>query len=279
MGNGVLSAQHYVECEHCEENPATFVCKACPGYLCENCKGDHERKKMTRNHDIVSLTSNNGEMLDMLYCSNHAKKKLECYCNRCKEPVCTECIIQSHNGHSVKSLSTVYKEFTSSSYQKKKEIEKVLLPKYNELRANEMKKRSAFTKKVDEIEKNINAHTQSLVEMAEKIGKQKVICLRKAEKEGLDEADRYLDNVEKQINQLQLMSEKISASLEARPGLTFFKSFEKIGLETFQKLPTQPDYSLPDFKPKNMNQELRMSFGEPPMLQSSIPLRNCVSKI
>lgn len=30
----------------------------------------------------------------------------------CKEPLCTECIIQSHNEHSVSSLATVYKECT-----------------------------------------------------------------------------------------------------------------------------------------------------------------------
>lgn len=45
MANVVLSAQHYLECENCEENPAIFMCKTCPGHLCENCKTEHEMKK------------------------------------------------------------------------------------------------------------------------------------------------------------------------------------------------------------------------------------------
>lgn len=118
MANITLSAQHYLECENCEEHPAKFVCKTCPGHLCEHCKSEHERKKMSRNHEIVSLISNNDEMIDLLYCTEHTKKKLECYCNVCKEPLCTDCIIQSHNMHSVKSSTTVCKEFTALYYRK-----------------------------------------------------------------------------------------------------------------------------------------------------------------
>lgn len=158
MENVVLSAQHYLECENCEVNPAIFLCKTCPGHLCENCKTEHEMKKMTKRHDIISLKSNNEDLVDLLCCSDHAKKKLECYCNICRGPVCTCCIIQSHNGHSMKSLTTVYKEFTSCSYRKKEEIEKVILPKYKELLAKEIEKRSLFIKKVEEIEKKIDSH-------------------------------------------------------------------------------------------------------------------------
>lgn len=269
MENVVLSAQHYLGCENCEENPAIFMCKTCPGHLCENCKTEHEMKKMTKSHDIISLKSNNEDLVDLLCCSDHAKKKLECYCNICREPVCTDCIIQSHNGHSVKSLTTVYKEFTSCSYRKKEEIAKVILPKYKELLAKEIEKRSLFIKKVDEIEKKIDSHTQKVVEMAQETGKRTVETLKKAEKEGLQESDKFKDNIEEQINLLQQMCERISASLEAKPELEFFKSFEKGGLEKFHKLPTQPDYSLTDFNPGNISQDLQRTFGVPPMLQRS----------
>lgn len=95
MAKASLSAQHFLECDNCEENPAQFLCKTCTGHLCEPCKSKHESKKITKNHEIVALTSRNEEMLDLLVCPNHAKKKLECYCDRCEEPVCTDCIIES----------------------------------------------------------------------------------------------------------------------------------------------------------------------------------------
>lgn len=50
-----------------------------------------------------------------------AKKKLE----RCSEVVCTDCIIKSNNGDSVKSLSEVYKELEDCTKRRKEEIEKV----------------------------------------------------------------------------------------------------------------------------------------------------------
>lgn len=48
-----------------------------------------KRIKMTRKHQIVSLISSNQDVVDLLYCTTHTKKKLECYCDRFIEPVCT----------------------------------------------------------------------------------------------------------------------------------------------------------------------------------------------
>lgn len=69
--------RHDIHLFFCEENPAKFLCKTCPGHLCENCKTEHKKKKKTRNHEILSLISNNEGMVDLLYCTEHTKKKLE----------------------------------------------------------------------------------------------------------------------------------------------------------------------------------------------------------
>lgn len=87
------SAQHYLECDSWEENPAQFFCKMCESHLCEQRKSEHGKKKISRNHEIVSLTSNNEDMLDIMSCADHTKKKIECFCNQCSELVCTDCII------------------------------------------------------------------------------------------------------------------------------------------------------------------------------------------
>lgn len=109
-------------CDNCEEEPAEFLCKTCPGHLCQNCKSEHEKKKITRNHEVVSLTSNNDDISDPLYCTDHNNKKLECYCNPCEKPVCTECIVNAHNGHSVKLLSTVLNEMKAKTRFHKDEV-------------------------------------------------------------------------------------------------------------------------------------------------------------
>lgn len=260
-------AQHYLECDSCEENPAQYFCKMCAGHLCEPCKSEHGKKKITRNHDIVSMTSNNEDMLDLLSCTRHTKKKLECYCNRCREPVCTECIIQSHNGHYVRSLSTVYKELRDHYKQKKHEIENVLLPRHKEVLAKKREKRSAFIKKANEIQKKIDAHTTSVITIVKQSGKKTVDILRREEKDGLREMDAFTDNIEEKINQLQLMSKQISAKLEAKPDISMFTSTYTNDLKSFQSLPTSADYTLTDFQPKVISN--KMSLGKSPVLQRS----------
>lgn len=260
------SAQHYLECEECEEDPAKFFCNTCAGHLCEPCKKKHEIKKITRNHEILSLHSKNEDMIDLLTCPKHTKKKLECYCTPCREPVCTDCIIQSHNGHPVKYIATVYKEFKNHSKEKKEKIENVLLPSHRELLAKEKEKRSAFRKQADEIQEKIDAHTQSLVEMIKSIGQQTVVSLRKTEKEGLQEMDKFQDSLEEKINKLQLLSKQISTNLKAKPHPSMFKLIDSDDLKSFQTLPCSVQYSLTDFQPQNMN--IENIFGKSPVLDT-----------
>lgn len=102
MANAKTSAQHYLECEDCEERPSIFLCKTCSGHLCKTCRNDHERKKLTRGHVVVLLTSNNLTSEEILYCtcSGHIKRKLEYHCDK---SVCAECIGLYHKGHAKKS--------------------------------------------------------------------------------------------------------------------------------------------------------------------------------
>lgn len=268
MAKASTSAQHYLECEECEENPAKYVCKTCAGHLCEPCKNSHEKKKITKNHEILSLNSKNEDMLDLLLCPKHAKKKLECYCTPCSEPVCTDCIMQFHNGHPVKSLATVYKEFKDYSTEKTDKIENVILPSHIELLAKEKVKRSAFIKKANEIQEKIDAHTKSMVEIVKKVGQQTVVNLRKAEKEGLQEMDKIKENLEEKINKLQLMSKQLSANLEAKSHPSIFNLINSEDLKSFQTLPlNSAEYTLTDFRPQKLNVENML--GKSPALKKT----------
>lgn len=269
MAKKSSSAQHFLECDNCEENHAKFLCKTCPGHLCKNCKIEHEKKKMTRSHEIILLKSNNEDMVDLLYCTEHTRKKLECYCNRCKEPICTDCIIQSHNGHSVESLSTVYKRMRDYARQQKEKIDNILLPKYRELLSNETAKQSALTRRAEEIKKKIEAHTQSLVEMIIAVGAQTVKDLSKKEKEGNQEIENIKNNIKKQINELQLKSQSISANIEAKPDISFFKVFDRNDLKGFEITLPKTDYLLSDFQPGNIRRTLQDNFGILPILLRS----------
>lgn len=266
MAKASASAQHYLECDECEENPAKFLCKTCEGHLCELCKIKHEKRKITRNHEILSLYSKNEDLLDLISCPKHTKKKLECYCTPCSEPVCTDCIMQSHNGHLVKPLAIVYKQFKDYSKQQKEKIENVLLPSHRDFLAKTKERRSAFRKKADEMQEKIDVHTQRMVEIVKNVGQQTVVNLRKAENEGLEKMDTFIDTLEEKIDKLQLLSEKISATFTAKPQPTTFLSIENDDLKSFQTTPISVEYTLTDFQPQNMN--IENMFGKSPVLET-----------
>lgn len=123
----------------------------CVGYLCEMCKSDYGKRKIIWNYEIVFMILNNENLVDFMYCFIYINKKLECYCNFCKELVCIDCIIWFYNGYFVKFLFIIYNELIDYYKNRKKEIENVFFLKYREVFVKEIEKWLVFIMKVDEI--------------------------------------------------------------------------------------------------------------------------------
>lgn len=58
------------------------------------------------------------------------------------------------------------------------------------------------------MQEKIDVHTQRMVEIVKNVGQQTVVNLRKAENEGLEKMDTFIDTLEEKIDKLQLLSEK-----------------------------------------------------------------------
>lgn len=225
-------------------------------------------KTITKGHEIVPLTSNNEEMVDILYCTDHTKKRLDCFCNKCREPVCTDCIIHTHNGHSVDSLSNVYAKFKDISENKKAEIENNLLPLYRELLKEENAKSLALTKRAEEMEKKMKRHEADQIAKIQIAYTQSVASLEQEKKKGLKEMKKCTDKIEERISKLQLMSKTISANNDAKPHISFFQSIYSYDLKSFESFEDPAEYTLTDFKPGNsFTQD---DFGSPPVLLNSV---------
>lgn len=261
------SAQHYSECGNCEEAPAEFLCKTCPGNLCENCKNEHKMKKITTGHEIVPLTSNTEEMVHILYCTDHTKKRLDCFCNKCRKPVCTDCIIHTHNGHSVDSLSNVYAQFKDYSENKKAEIENDLLPWYHELLKKENAKCQALKRRAEEMERKMKRHADDQIEKIQRSCEQSVASLEQKTNFGLKEMGKYMNKIEETISKLKQMSKTISENNDAKPHISFFQSIYSYDLKSFESFEEPAEYTLTDFKPGHSFTQ--KDFGSPPFLKNS----------
>lgn len=270
MAAKVTSAQHFVQCEECEENPAKYVCKTCPGQLCKECKTKHEKRKISKNHKITLFSTQNTEFADLLYCPKHKEKKLECFCGRCKIPICTECIIVSHNGHKIQKFRAVFKEVRDNLQKKKYEIEKTLLPQYTMMLAEEREKRSELSKQAEAIESQIKNHTRQIIERTQEISKNALKDLKEMENEGLEGIDRITEEYEKKISKLKQTNEMLSGNIETKPGILFFHPAKKDVLKEFRTIPMPVYYELTSFQPGNIKQKLRKNFGRLPRLEKKI---------
>lgn len=243
-----------MKCDICEEKPAKFLCKNCSGHLCEKCKSEHAKTKMFKKHEVVPWETNE-DLVSILHCTDHTKKKLECFCDRCEKPVCTECMLLFHNGHCIKTLSDGYREIKDKTLKQTEKIENEILPKYAEVLAKESNKRSALTKRSAEIEQTIHTHTQSLIEMIKKVSAQTVHNLKEEEKKGLQEISSFQESVSKKINVLEQKSKTLHAEVKGNPEVLFFSSRRKDELEQYQVLPVPPasHYLLDGFCPGSLS--------------------------
>lgn len=132
---GSLLHSHHLgepQCSSCDEqNLATSHCLDCQEYLCDNCVRAHQRVRLTKDHFIerlgenlhlsrvnansttsqpgmsVSLAQslqNNFALLSlfqdrMSYCQHHDSEVFLFFCETCTVPICRECSMGRHMGH------------------------------------------------------------------------------------------------------------------------------------------------------------------------------------
>lgn len=271
MAASLGSAQHFIECDNCEENPAKYVCKTCPGNLCENCKTEHENRKITKDHEVTDFKTGNKDFDCYLFCPDHKSKKLECFCDSCKKPVCTECIVLFHNGHAVQSLSAAYKEIRDHQQKQITKIEEEVRNYISVLQGEEQKELD-LTKKADEVEKQIMKHTSNVVEMVNEISKRNVQELRLMEQKGRNEINKSIDVIRRNVEKLTQTKEILSANIEAKPGVSFFQNensdlLDKVKEDMEETILNLTKYELDDFHPGKIFDIIPTCFGTLPNLR------------
>ena len=101
-------------CSSCDEgSKATSQCKDCNEYLCDKCVRAHQRVRLTKDHFIVrfALESTSKPLPSPSpiqpvsdrppsFCDHHDHEVLRLYCDTCASPICRECTMSKHLGHS-----------------------------------------------------------------------------------------------------------------------------------------------------------------------------------
>lgn len=272
MTSSLTTAQHFLECEKCTEKPAIFICKTCPANLCEECKTDHE-SGIARAHKILSRKTSNKGQVSLRCCKDHPSRQLESFCCRCNTPVCTECILTSHEGHLVRSLTAAYDNIKEDLQKKKERIERELLPQYKDLLDRETNKRQELSRQADEIEKQIERHTQLVIEKVKAMREKTVGKLQVAKEDMFREIDGSCEKIEHTLHTLQETKDKILMQLEEKPEICSFQhnnSCLQDELKTFCKtFYIKTVYEIPYFQPGPICDMIAENFGTLPKIKIS----------
>jgi len=97
-----------------EENEATSYCLDCEEHYCEICTKSHQKSKVSKNHQLISIEEmKNQTQINLilksssqLYCQIHQQKEIELFCDDCKVPICSLCV-PKHSTHKFSTISDV----------------------------------------------------------------------------------------------------------------------------------------------------------------------------
>ena len=88
---------------------AVAYCIECEEYLCTFCEGKHGKRKLSANHNLVTIgqqlvKTTGASSVSRFYqqpmpCPLHKKYTLEAYCKQCKMLICNTCVTYKHRDH------------------------------------------------------------------------------------------------------------------------------------------------------------------------------------
>ncbi len=107
-------------CSSNEKNIGVAFCKDCNDYFCVDCTTLHNQKSVFQSHDIKYISEKNEMKLSGSKCSKHAGKTAEFYCDNCTVILCTTCVMEHDNNHTLVSLD----EAAQLSNVKLRQVEK-----------------------------------------------------------------------------------------------------------------------------------------------------------
>ncbi|XP_078309414.1 E3 ubiquitin-protein ligase TRIM9-like [Crassostrea virginica] len=115
------SGQDLIRCDLCKSPTPPLHCDLCHTNLCKACVGEHI-SDFSKEHRVVQF-SERGASPVYPKCSPHSGKACELQCTKCGTPVCSLCVTESHQGH---TLSSILKTYTAQKEKMKTDLEELL---------------------------------------------------------------------------------------------------------------------------------------------------------
>ena len=188
-------------CDICDDNnKADSYCEECVSPICSDCVSSHQRIKLFKGHNIVSLDSAKPQTPPAT-CGLHPKSIIKYYCFKCRSLVCSECLID-HKLHKWVSID--------EAAEIEKGDLKLFLPKVEErcLPINEV------VVKIDSVIKIVDKNKGLLAEELDKAVKEIISAVERRHTDLLKELDDLTIAKKTQLEMQKEDIERIQSGLK-----------------------------------------------------------------
>eukprot|EP00105_Crassostrea_gigas_P046586 XP_019930734.1 PREDICTED: uncharacterized protein LOC105348054 [Crassostrea gigas] len=236
-------AQHYLVCgtEDCKKN-CQFYCNNCNQQMCEQCREEHQKNRITKNHEVVPYKQRKRQ-LPMEKCKIHPTRQIEFLCEECQIPICSKCTAtKEHRGHIFTDLEIVFAEKCSFCREEIAKIRNYFEPTSQDLK-NEIAEDVTKIKKIMEgIRTTMKAEAQSVKKLVDTVTSDKIEQVDKKEQSLLKTLNDQNQTIDDHINYLNDLVTTFYGYLSPSDikNLTFALKSEKVLIKPI------PETSKPD---------------------------------
>uniref|UniRef100_A0A8W8M9P4 B box-type domain-containing protein n=1 Tax=Magallana gigas TaxID=29159 RepID=A0A8W8M9P4_MAGGI len=214
----------------------------------------------TLKHDVVQFKD---RKVQLVYeeCGSHSGQRCEAHCSRCNIPICMFCVINNHNGHTIKPMKDVVTELKSEIQHETRDIESNLLPLYKEMKKNTDKDIGKSTQKFNSLESDIEKLRKSWQQEVDAIFN-KFCSLNKSMRENhlfvLTSHQSLLEN------QIQEMTKTVQQNKEIHQSNKVSEvTKHQSKLTEYKEIPTIVQQPIPSLKSNtDLGKELTIELGE-----------------
>ncbi|XP_006817883.1 E3 ubiquitin-protein ligase TRIM56-like [Saccoglossus kowalevskii] len=170
MFSNVKIGQDMLKCEVCA-SAASFWCKDCVQFFCQECSVPHNVMRVTKNHKVITVEeyqelekSAQRHLIRPQFCPNHPDNQLVLFCDVCQVTACIQCGLINHNGsdHRMISMEDALKKYTPNLHHLIDELNKSV----TSLKSGEEKQNQAmklFKREQVSEEKQIKQHAADII--------------------------------------------------------------------------------------------------------------------
>jgi len=258
-----------------ETKRATVYCVECSRNMCEQCRGCHQKFRLSSgDHKLIELKSemNMDELLRKFpenVCNEHEERCLELYCSNCEVSICLMCHFRSHSSHKCSDIEEVAKDKreemsvnTEKLTAKVTECETVL--KDIEEIENKFCISVAATEKLiceraDKLKQLIEAHKQALLEQLS-VSKDKQLKQTANVREEIERHQIIVENFIRYCNEVKEKGTACNIAKQAGELNARSKELQQFYIEA--DLPVDYDITEVEFSLPQTDVDMKSLFGK-----------------